>query len=519
MERESHLNSSTESQPTLAEKAALGEQIAQHAAHLDAATHRLLTDLREFDRVGGWYPQGARNCAAWLSWRLGWSLGTARDHVRVATRLGTLPMIDEALRKGELSYCKVRALTRVATAENEALLLEDARYTTGAQLDRICRKYGAVLRVVRPSVEEDALRRHVTRRDLDDGMVKIEAVLHPEEAAAVWEALTRVATERAQPAKIEAAPVLTTDATDATAASATAATAASATAATAASATAASATAATAAAATAASATAASATAASATAASAVVDEAAAGKTRRPYPFTRLKAEGPRFCRADALVAVAESILRGDRRERSPVELVVTVAADVLDRSNPDAPQVAVAADGTCLSFETVRRLACDCGVAMLIEDADGNPLSVGRKTRTIPASMKRALLKRDQTCRFPGCCSRVFLDGHHATHWADGGETALENMLLLCKFHHRFVHEYGYRVELDDQQNPRFHDPRGRLVPETPPRPASAGMSDVYRLNAPLAITPSTNTPLWDGQPVNYGWVIDDLVQVDRLE
>jgi hypothetical protein len=126
-------------------KAALGEQIAEHAAHLDAATHRLLTDLR------------------------------------VAKRLGGLPKIDEALRKSELSYCKVRALTRVATPENEALLLEDARFTTGGQVERICRKYAAVLRVARPTVEDDIVRRHVTRRDLDDGMVPIEATLHPEE--------------------------------------------------------------------------------------------------------------------------------------------------------------------------------------------------------------------------------------------------------------------------------------------------------------------------------------------------
>jgi hypothetical protein len=89
---------------------------------------------------------------------------------------------------------------------------------------------------------------------------------------------------------------------------------------------------------------------------------------------------------------------------------------------------------------------------------------------------------------------------------------------MLLCKFHHRFLHEYGYRVELDEQQNPRFFDPRGRRVHETPARSASAGMTDLCRLNAPLVITPGTNTPQWDGERVNYGWVIDDLVQVDRL-
>src|SRR5512139_2216983 len=98
---------------------ALGEQIAEDVAHLDAAHHRMLARLRELDAGGGWFKQGFRTCAQWLSWRVGWTPGTAREHVRVANALGTLPAIDGALSRGELSYCKVRALTRVATPENE----------------------------------------------------------------------------------------------------------------------------------------------------------------------------------------------------------------------------------------------------------------------------------------------------------------------------------------------------------------------------------------------------------------
>src|SRR6185436_13531166 len=97
----------------------LGERIAEQAAHLDAAMHRLLTDLRTFDERGGWYAQGALSCAHWLAWRVGWSLVTARDHLRVARKLAELPAIDDALRRGEVSYSKVRAMTRVATATNE----------------------------------------------------------------------------------------------------------------------------------------------------------------------------------------------------------------------------------------------------------------------------------------------------------------------------------------------------------------------------------------------------------------
>src|SRR3954471_15954906 len=97
----------------------LGERIAEQAAHLDAAMHRLLTDLREFDTRGGWFRQGAKSCAHWLAWRVGWGLGTARDRVRVAAKLAGFPAIDAALHRGEMSYSKVRAMMRVATPDNE----------------------------------------------------------------------------------------------------------------------------------------------------------------------------------------------------------------------------------------------------------------------------------------------------------------------------------------------------------------------------------------------------------------
>src|SRR5687767_7122852 len=106
----------------------LAEEIASLAAHLDAATGRLLCCIRGFDREGGWAEQGAASCAHWLSWRIGVDLPTAREKVRVARALGALPAIDEALGRGELSYAKVRALTRVATADNEQRLLELARH-------------------------------------------------------------------------------------------------------------------------------------------------------------------------------------------------------------------------------------------------------------------------------------------------------------------------------------------------------------------------------------------------------
>src|ERR1051325_6641876 len=173
----------------------LGERIAEQAAHLDAATHRLLTDLREFDERGGWRTQGATSCAHWLAWRIGWDLVTARDRVRVARKLSSFPSIDDALRRGEVSYSKARAMLRVATPANELLLLDHARLMTASQLENTCRGYALVQRHAQDAhPASDEQRRYVRRRDTEDGMVKIEAVLHPDEAELVWTMLTRAAT-------------------------------------------------------------------------------------------------------------------------------------------------------------------------------------------------------------------------------------------------------------------------------------------------------------------------------------
>ena len=121
----------------------LGQEIASLSAHLDAATHRLLECIRQFDESGGWCEQGAVSCAHWLAWRVGLDPATAREKVRVARALGKLPLIDQAFRSASLSYAKVRALTRVATPATEGRLLEMALVATAAQLERICRGYRA----------------------------------------------------------------------------------------------------------------------------------------------------------------------------------------------------------------------------------------------------------------------------------------------------------------------------------------------------------------------------------------
>ena len=166
----------------------LSREIADLAAHMDAATHRLLTCIRQFDEAGGWHEQGAFSCAHWLAWRIGLDSATAREKVRVARALGKLPAIDEALRVGKLSYAKARALTRVAMPETETKLLEVAAVATGAQLERVFRGYRRALAPDEVLAPEE---RSVRRRDLPGGMVRLEIVLAPDEADLLLRALDR----------------------------------------------------------------------------------------------------------------------------------------------------------------------------------------------------------------------------------------------------------------------------------------------------------------------------------------
>jgi hypothetical protein len=225
------------------------------------------------------------------------------------------------------------------------------------------------------------------------------------------------------------------------------------------------------------------------------------------------------FSRADALVALAQGYLRGDRPKRAPLEVTLTIPASSLRRGSSDPLEVGQIGE-SFVSWDAARRLSCDCGVVEVIEDEHGAPLSVGRKRRTIAGQLKRALYARDRTCTFPGCTNRLFLEGHHIKHWADGGDTALSNAALLCSHHHHYVHEYGYMIELDEAQRPRFRDPHGRLVAVAPDRPVSTelGWPRIRAQNETLAIDAETIACEWDGKQVPYGAIIGHLVAADGL-
>ncbi|HMG20341.1 MAG TPA: DUF222 domain-containing protein, partial [Kofleriaceae bacterium] len=225
------------------------------------------------------------------------------------------------------------------------------------------------------------------------------------------------------------------------------------------------------------------------------------------------------FDRADALVSIAQAYLRGDRPQRAPIDVMITIPASSLHRDAIDAADVGCIGE-SCISAETARRLSCDAGVIEVIEDEHGVPLSAGRKRRTIAGSIKRALLHRDTTCSYPSCTNRMFLEGHHIEHWADGGATSLDNAALLCSHHHRYVHEYGYAIELGADGRPQFRDPNGRLIATVPARPASGDLAwpHIHAANASLSIDASTIACEWDGRPVPYGRIVSELVAVDGL-
>ena len=169
-------------------------------------------------------------------------------------------------------------------------------------------------------------------------------------------------------------------------------------------------------------------------------------------------------------------------------------------------------AGGIHVSAETARRLACDAAMVTMKHGTGGEILDVGRRTRTISPALRRALAARDRQCRFPGCQNRR-CDSHHVQHWADGGATRLDNLVLLCRRHHRAVHEEGFRITLDASGDVQFVRPDGRPFPAVPPAPLWIG-APLAPVTARLdregaAIGPHTATPAWRGERLDVGWAV----------
>jgi hypothetical protein len=173
--------------------------------------------------------------------------------------------------------------------------------------------------------------------------------------------------------------------------------------------------------------------------------------------------------RADALVLVAETALHGELDPGAPGERYqVVVHVETPDQDNADQVPDSKLEDGTHVSAETSERLSCDASRTVMRHDADGRIVEVSARTRTVPPAMRRALLHRDHSCRFPGCALR-FVQAHHIRHWAHGGPTTLANLVLLCRYHHRALHEDGYRITREENGTLIFLRPDGRPLLESP--------------------------------------------------
>ena len=435
---------------TPSDHVALGEEIARLAGRVNVANQRLLACIRQFDTAEGWHRQGAQSCAHWLTWRIGIDPGAAREKVRVARALGVLPAIDRVFGQGRLSYAQVRAVTRIATPENEARVLEIALAATGAQLERICRGFRRATEVDR----EHAADRRVRARALGDGLVRLEVVLSSDEADLVMQALA-AGRKSLSPRGGEAEDDVT-------------------------------------------------------------ASPARAAATA-PCP-------APGASAADVLVRMASGFLaRGNDdaglhvSDGQRAEVVLHVDQDLVSEDNTMG---ATLVDGTHVSAETLRRVACDGGLVVAVSDGQGNVLDVGRRTRAIPAAIRRAMMLRDRHCRFPGCANRAFLHGHHVHHWMHGGATSLDNLLTLCSFHHRQVHEGGFELRFTKAGEVEAWAPDGKRLPPVPVVQADPGVSEWIEghWNSRDGGRPDGDgaypMPIWDGEPVDYGACVDALLR-----
>ncbi len=409
----------------------LATEICSLAGHINAANHRFLTLIAEFDRRNGWADAGSQSCAHWLNWKCGIAIGAAREKVRVARALRELPEVSASMASGRLSYSKVREITRIGNAGNEAYLLSIAEHGTAAHVERLVRAYRRCQEAEELSREQRQQRnRRVSFRHDDDGSLILTCHLPAEAGALIMKALD---------VAVEGLPVY---------------------------------------------------------------EDVPAGTPSQVIPYSTR--------RADALARVAESFLAHDVLESPGTErqqIVVHVAAETLRSRTAGCCEIE---HGPSIPADTARRFSCDASVVTLIEDASGEPLNVGRKTRIISAPLRRLLTARDKGCRFPGCCNARYIDMHHIKHWANGGETRPSNLLSLCRFHHRAVHEGGFDVQVLDDGAVRFVRPDGDVVDRVMPG-CDQPRGDVRRLPA------GTFIDCWRGDRMDLPLAVDVLIQQSR--
>ncbi len=365
--------------------------ICQGAANLSAAERDWLLAVAEFDRREGWASWECVSCAAWLSWQVGLDLRAAREKVRVARALAEFSLISAAMGGGELSYSKVRAITRIAEPATEAALVEMALAGTTNHVERIVSAYRRAEQDELAAEQRQHLRRGLHHTRDEDGSLVITIRVPAEAGAVILSAVEQF------------------------------------------------------------------------------IAPATADESGHIEPLAAR--------RADAMVALAQSGATSDGVDRGSQYLVtIHVDADTLYQDD-GAGRCDLIGVGDSISEPigvpraTARRLACDGDVELVVEDHDGNPLYMGRRSRLVRGTLRRAVEARDGCCRFPGCTRRGRVEAHHALDWILGGRSDIDTVLLLCRFHHHRVHEGGWRVEAHPTNGFVFRSPKGRALLSSPPR------------------------------------------------
>ena len=409
----------------------IGVEICVLAGQIAAATARFLTLLADFDEQRGWAGPGLHSCAHWLSWKCGMSLHTGREYVRVAKALRPLPEMRKAFEKGNLSYSKVRALTRVTTPSNEKQMVRLGREAPAAQIDRLT----AGLRKVADNEAgkgQTPERRQVRWHwDPDTGDLIIKGRLAAQDGARILAALTAAERERTR------------------------------------------------------------------TAESARESESA---ELSDEPITeRNAAKKPPGDIGPALLAMAEIAAVAPTNTASGV----SGSAEVVffhEHDNLRFP------GGPALPANDSEEVLCNAHLR-LAKTEKHCVLNLGRKTRVTSHKQMLALNYRDGSCRTPGCGRTRFLHAHHVQFWGRGGETNLDNLIMLCGTCHRALHRGQFTiVALGDQQF-QFHTLDGDVIDPAPP---ISGLADeLLRGDIP----DNAIIPKWGGDPLHLDHAVSVLL------
>jgi len=402
----------------------LGAEITELCSYIYAAESRLLSLIHQFDLKEYWAKLGLCSCAHWLNLKCGIGMNAAREKIRVAHALAELPKISAEFANGTLSYSKVRAMTRIADETNEEYLLMIAEHGTAHHVEKLVSKYRTAKRLQDTEIaNEQYNQREVTHFYDHDGCLIIKARLPPEQGALIVKAL-----ELAMDAAFVGAVPDRDNSSDN----------------------------------------------------NDVYPKGTSTAAHVPLGQTPEQDDEPTPIaarRADALTEIAETYMNNNESSGSTADryqvIVHVGAAPGRDSHIEDGPHVTAV---------TSRRIACDSSIDTIKEDRNGEPLSIGRRSRTIPPPMRRALRVRDKGCRFPGCTNTRFVDGRHIKHWADGGETSLDNLVMLCRHHHHLVHEGGFVCENSPGGEINFKDQRQQPLESSPSMPGVAANDDVQQ-------------------------------------